>query len=63
MSNFSHAVQTVAKAGTSNRAASAIPSRALKRGAQPKPTKIRRLTEASSRKSTLSANKDTEPMG
>ena len=61
-SSFSHAVQIVARAGTRSKAASAIPSRALERGAQPNPTKIRRLTEASSRKSTLSANKDTEPI-
>jgi hypothetical protein len=43
-------------------AASAIPSRARLSAVQPKAVAIRRLSEASSRKSTLSANSDTEPI-
>jgi hypothetical protein len=43
-------------------AASAIPTRARLSGLQPKAITIRRLSEASSRKSTLSANSDTEPI-
>src|SRR5258708_37657398 len=57
-----HAVQSVASPGTSRTPASTIPSRARLRAVQPKATAIKRLTEASSRKSMLSANRETEPM-
>src|SRR3954447_16986437 len=59
--SFVHAVQIVASAGTSRMPARAIPSRARFAALQPSATAIKMLTEASSRKSTLSANSDTEP--
>src|SRR4051794_9882717 len=56
--NFSHAVQSVAKPGTRRIPASSIPTRARFLAVQPSAATIRRLTEASSRKSTLSAKSD-----
>jgi hypothetical protein len=60
--NLSHAVQSVARPGTSRIPASAMPSRARLVALHPSATAIKRLTEASSRKSTLSAKSETEPM-
>src|SRR5260370_13331512 len=56
---FSHAVQAVATAGISRIPASPKPSRARARALQRNATRIKRLTAASSRKSMLSANRDT----
>ena len=53
--NFCHAVHSSANPGTSNTAASSMPTRARLRADQPRATAIRKLTLASSRKSTLSA--------
>ena len=60
--NFCHAVQRVARPGTSRMAASAMPTRARHLALQPSATRISRLTEVSSRKSIESANRDTEPI-
>jgi hypothetical protein len=62
MLNFSQAVQSVAMAGTIRMPASVIPTRARRAALHPKAARIRKLTEASSRKSMLSANNDTEPI-
>src|ERR1700682_694803 len=59
---FSQAVQRVASPGTKRIPASAIPTRARRAADQPIAARIRRLTEASSRKSTLAANSETEPI-
>src|SRR5262245_43161089 len=61
VANLCQAVHSVAST-TSRMAASAIPSRARLSAVQPKAITIRRLSEASSRKSTLSAKSDTEPI-
>lgn len=60
--NFCHAVQTVLRLGMSKIPARAIPKRARLVARQPRATAISRLIEVSSRKSTLSAKSDTEPM-
>jgi len=60
--NFSHAVQSVANPGTSRIPASAMPTRARCSALHPSAVTIRKLTEASSRKSMLSASSETEPM-
>src|SRR3546814_1155617 len=59
---LSHAVHKVASPGTSRMPASAIPSRARLRTVQPSASRISKLTEASSRKSTESANSETDPI-
>ena len=59
---FCQTVQSVAIPGTSNMAASAIPTRDRARSDQPSASRIRRLTDVSSRKSMLSANSETEPI-
>jgi hypothetical protein len=48
--------------GTSRISASTMPSAARRRAGQPSATAISVLIDASSRKSTLSANSDTEPI-
>src|SRR6185437_180351 len=58
--NFSQAVHRVAMPGMSRIPASAIPTRALLRAVQPRAMRIKILTEVSSRKSILSANKETD---
>src|SRR5689334_13482424 len=60
--NLVQAIQSVAAAGTRRTPASSMPSRARFAAVQPSAAAIRMLTEASSRKSTLSANRDTDPM-
>ncbi|MCY1298027.1 hypothetical protein D9M70_474910 [compost metagenome] len=60
--NFAHAVHKKASAGTSRMNAIAMPTRARLRAVHASAKKIRRFTDASSRKSTLSAKRDTEPM-
>ena len=59
---ISRPVQSVAIPGTRRMPARAIPRRARFRAVQPSAKTIRKLTDASSKKSTLSANSDTEPM-
>ena len=60
--NFCHAVQTVLRLGISKIPERAIPKRARLVNRRPRATAISRLIEVSSRKSTLSAKSDTEPM-
>ena len=60
--NFCQAVHSVASPGTRMMAASAMPARTRAGADQPSASTIRRLIAVSSRKSTLSANSDTEPM-
>ena len=60
--NFCQAVHSVASAGTSRINANAMPSLARAFGGQPSAKAISRLTDASSRKSMLSANSETEPI-
>ena len=60
--NLAHAAHRVAMPGTSRRPAIAMPTRARRATLQPRAATMRRLTAASSRKSTLSANSETEPM-
>src|ERR1700722_1063128 len=60
--SLSHAAQRVARAGISRMTARPMPTRALYFAPQSRAARIRKLTDASSRKSMLSANSDTEPM-
>ena len=60
--SFCHAVQSVARPGASRMPASTIPTSARRRAPQPSAARMSRLTEASSRKSMLSANSDTDPI-
>ena len=60
--NLSQAVHSVARPGTSRMPAKTLPSKARRDALQPSATKMSKLIEASSRKSTLSANSDTEPI-
>jgi len=60
--NFCQAVQTVLRPGISRITPSAIPKRARLVALQPSATAITRLIEVSSRKSTLSARSETEPI-
>ena len=60
--NLCQAIHKVARPGTSNIAASSIPTRARALADQASAARTRKLTEASSRKSMLSANSDTEPI-
>ena len=60
--SFSQAVHSVASPGISRIPARAIPKRARRVALQPSAKAIRILTDASSRKSMLSANSETEPV-
>jgi len=60
--NFCQAAHTVAIPGTRSSSASTMPRRARRDAGQPRASAISVLTEASSRKSTLSANSETEPI-
>jgi len=60
--NFPHAVHSVARPGTSSIPARTIPRRARLLALQPSAMAIRRLTDASSRKSMLSAKSETDPI-
>src|SRR5690606_29901187 len=60
--NLPHSAHNSDSAGTSRIAASSMPTFERADSDQPSATRIRKFTEASSRKSTLSANSDTEPM-
>ncbi len=57
-----HAVQSVARPGISRMPARPMPTRARCFAPHSRAARIRKLTDASSRKSMLSANSDTEPM-
>jgi hypothetical protein len=60
--NFAHALHSVAKPGTRMITANANPMRARATALHAKANAINRVTAASSRKSMLSANNDTEPI-
>ena len=60
--NFCQAAHTVAMPGTRSSTASTMPRRARRDADQPRARAISVLTEASSRKSMLSAKSDTEPI-
>src|ERR1700731_2586315 len=60
--NFRQAVQTVANHGRNRIPASTIPRGARRGALHPSATRIRKLTDASSRKSMLSAKSDTDPI-
>ena len=60
--NLDHAIHSVAIPGASRMAARHMPNRVRLTAVQPSAAKIRRFTSASSRKSTLSANSETEPI-
>src|SRR6516165_3937993 len=60
--NFSQAVQSVARLGMSRIPANTIPTWERWRALQPRAIRIRKLTEVSSKKSMLSANRETEPI-
>jgi hypothetical protein len=60
--NFSQAVQRVARPGIKRMPASAIPTRARFVALQASAIAIKKLTDASSRKSMLSATSETEPI-
>src|SRR6266446_1912146 len=60
--NLPDAVHSVARPGASKMPESAIPTRARQREDHPSATRIRQLTEVSSRQSMLSANSETEPI-
>jgi hypothetical protein len=60
--NLSQAVHSVARPGTSRMPASTMPRRARRGALHVSATKMSRLIDASSRKSTLSANSETEPI-
>jgi hypothetical protein len=60
--NLSQAVQSVASPEMSRMPASTVPTRERLRAPQPKAMRIRKLIEVSSRKSMLSAKRETEPI-
>jgi hypothetical protein len=60
--NLCQAMPKLARPGTSRMAASAFPTRDRAAVLQPKASRIKRLTEASSRKSIESANSETDPI-
>ncbi len=60
--NFENACQAAAAAGTRMMNAIALPTRARAVIDHPRAMKISRLTAVSSRKSTLSAIRETDPM-
>ncbi len=60
--NFAQAVQSTANPGMSRMPASTMPTRARAANDQRNASRMSKLTDASSRKSMLSANSETEPI-